>query len=70
MALMRISALGYALPGTVLAVGLLGPMAWFDDAVAAAMDVVGGVLLPSLSGSAAALVLAYTVRFLDRKSVV
>ena len=60
LVLMRVSALGYALPGTVLAVGLLGPMAWFDDAVAA----VAGVVLPSLSGSAAALVLAYAVRFL------
>ena len=64
LALMRVSALGYALPGTVLAVGLLGPMAWFDDAVAAATDVLGSVVLPALSGSAAALVLAYTVRFL------
>ena len=64
LVLMRVSALGYALPGTVLAVGLLGPMAWFDEAVAAAMGVVGSVVLPSLSGSAAALVLAYTVRFL------
>ena len=60
LVMMRVSALGYALPGTVLAVGLLGPMAWFDDAVTA----VAGVVLPSLSGSAAALVLAYTVRFL------
>ena len=60
MVMMRVSALGYALPGTVLAVGLLGPMAWFDDAITA----VAGVVLPSLSGSAAALVLAYTVRFL------
>ena len=60
LVMLRVSALGYALPGTVLAVGLLGPMAWFDDAVTA----VAGVVLPSLSGSAAALVLAYTVRFL------
>ena len=62
--LMRTSALGYALPGTVLAVGLLGPMALFDDAIAATMDGLGGIMLPALSGSIAALVLAYLVRFL------
>ena len=64
MVLVRVSALGYALPGTVLAVGLLGPMAWFDDAVAAALDALGRIATPSLSGSAAALVLAYLLRFL------
>ena len=63
LVVMRVSALGYALPGTVLAVGFLGPMAWFDDVVAAVTEV-AGVVLPSLSGSAAALVLAYAVRFL------
>ena len=62
---LRISALGYALPGTVLAVGLLAPMAWFDR-LAAAVAGLFGAFPPSLllSGSMAALVLAYTVRFL------
>jgi len=60
--LLRVSALGYALPGTVLAVGLLGPMAWFD----ALGDAVFGRLPDAmlLSGSVAALVLAYSLRFL------
>ncbi|MCC6716853.1 MAG: iron ABC transporter permease [Acetobacteraceae bacterium] len=62
--LLRVSALGYALPGTVLAVGLLGPMAWFDEAMAIALDHVGRIAVPALSGSAAALVLAYSLRFL------
>jgi len=64
-AVLRISALGYALPGTVLAVGLLGPMSWFDATVDALFHLLGWVppaLL--LSGSIAALLLAYTVRFL------
>ncbi len=64
-ALLRVSALGYALPGTVLAVGLLGPMAWFDAAVDAAFRF-AGQLPPAqlLSGSVAALLLAYALRFL------
>lgn len=62
--LMRVSTLGYALPGTVLAVGLLGPMAWFDDAISHTVGVVGFIAAPIISGSAAALVLAYLLRFL------
>src|SRR5690606_37115085 len=30
-AALRIGGLGYAVPGTVLAIGLLAPLAWFDD---------------------------------------
>ena len=61
--LVRISSLGYALPGTVLAVGLLGPMSWFDEAIAAVLDLIP-LAAPALSGSTAALVLAYVLRFL------
>nr|WP_253634798.1 iron ABC transporter permease [Burkholderia multivorans] len=56
----RIASLGYAVPGTVLAIGLLAPLG--------AVDRLAGTLLGRdglwLIGSAAALVIAYTVRFL------
>jgi iron(III) transport system permease protein len=61
---LRVSAIGYALPGTVLAVGLLGPMAWFDEALAAGLALVGVHAGTLLSGSSAALVLAYMLRFM------
>lgn len=61
----RLAGLGYALPGTVLAIGLLIPLAavdnrvdqWFRDH----WGVATGLLL---SGSAFALTLAYVIRFL------
>lgn len=63
--LARIAALGYALPGTVLALGLLIPLAAFDNALANAMNALFG-LKPGLVliGSGAALVIAYLARFL------
>jgi iron(III) transport system permease protein len=61
----RIVGLGYALPGTVLALGLLISLAAFDnrlDAFArATLGVSTGLLL---SGSVFVLILAYMVRFL------
>lgn len=61
----RLAGLGYALPGTVLALGLLIPLAMIDnhiDAyVRAAFGVSTGLIL---TGSLFTLVLAYTVRFL------
>jgi iron(III) transport system permease protein len=61
----RIASIGYAIPGTVLAVGLLWPLAAFDNTVDAAarqwFGIPTGLLI---SGSGAALVLAYTIRFL------
>lgn len=63
-AFLRISSIGYALPGTVLALGMLGPMAWFDGMLATVLEWIGihaGLLL---SGSAGALVVAYMLRFL------
>ncbi|HEY5795841.1 MAG TPA: iron ABC transporter permease [Bosea sp. (in: a-proteobacteria)] len=63
--LSRLATLGYAVPGTVLALGLLVPLAGFDNILAnAAVRWFGfnpGLLL---MGSGAALVLAYVVRFL------
>lgn len=55
----RVASLGYAVPGTVLAIGLLTPFVWIDTAVA---KVFGGGLF--LMGSMAALVCAYAIRFL------
>jgi iron(III) transport system permease protein len=61
----RIASLGYAIPGTVLAVGLLWPLAAFDNAIDAAFRQWFGVSTGLLiSGSGAALILAYTIRFL------
>src|SRR6478672_5474953 len=60
-----IPAISYAVPGTVLAIGLLIPLARLDNSVDALMrslfNVPTGLLL---SGSAFAMVLAYAVRFL------
>ncbi|MCK5921185.1 MAG: iron ABC transporter permease, partial [Methylococcales bacterium] len=61
----RIASLGYAIPGAVIAVGVMLPFAWFDNQLDAVMrttfDVSTGLLL---SGSVVALLFAYTVRFL------
>ncbi|SFJ84266.1 iron(III) transport system permease protein [Bosea sp. OK403] len=65
-ALARTASLGYAVPGTVLALGLLVPLAALDNRLADAAQTWLGVnpgLL--LIGSGAALVIAYTVRFLS-----
>jgi iron(III) transport system permease protein len=60
-----VPAISYAVPGTVLAIGLLIPLASLDNSVDAIMRSLFGVptgLL--LSGSVFAIVLAYTIRFL------
>ncbi|MEW6121008.1 MAG: iron ABC transporter permease [Pseudomonadota bacterium] len=61
----RLSTLGYAVPGTVLAIGLLVPLAGFDNIVdQAARQTLGISTGLILSGSGAALVIAYAIRFL------
>ena len=63
--LVRTASLGYALPGTVLAIGLLSPLAGLDnfiDGIARAWFGVSTGLI--LSGTGAALVYAYATRFL------
>lgn len=62
----RISALGYAVPGTVIAIGVLLPLSWldntFDSWMRSTFHVSTGLLL---SGTLLALLFAYTVRFLS-----
>jgi len=61
----RVASMGYAVPGTVIAVGVLIPFAWLDNALdawlRANLGVSSGLIL---TGSIAALVFAYLVRFL------
>lgn len=61
----RLSAFGYAIPGTVVALGLLIPLAAFDNALSRAAQSLFGVSTGLLlSGSAFALLLAYVIRFM------
>lgn len=61
----RVACMGYAVPGTVIAVGVLIPFAALDNSIDAwlrgAFGVSSGLLL---TGTLAALVFAYLVRFL------
>lgn len=61
---MRIGSLGYALPGTVLAIALLAPLSWFDAGASALLAPLGLEPRLLLMGSAAALMLVYMLRFL------
>jgi len=61
----RLAGLGYALPGTVLAIGLLIPLAGIDNRVDDFFRVHFGISTGLiLTGSLFALVVAYSVRFL------
>ena len=61
----RIAGLGYAVPGTVLALGLLIPLAGIDNSIDAMMRSTFGVSTGLLfSGSIFALIIAYSIRFL------
>jgi iron(III) transport system permease protein len=61
----RLSSMGYAIPGTVIAVGVMIPFAWIDNRVDSALrDAFGlssGLLL---SGTLFIVLFAYAVRFL------
>ncbi|MEM7019837.1 MAG: iron ABC transporter permease, partial [Pseudomonadota bacterium] len=61
----RIAGLGYAAPGTIVAVGVIIPLAAFDNFLDSLMraqfDISTGLLL---SGTVTALLFAYSVRFL------
>lgn len=61
----RVAALGYAIPGSVIAVGILIPVAHFDTLMNSWLQ--SGLGLPSraiLNGTIWALIFAYLVRFL------
>lgn len=61
----RVAGLGYAVPGTVIAVGVLLPFTWFDRSLDAwARETLGVSTGLLLTGGILALVFAYLVRFL------
>lgn len=61
----RLASMGYALPGAVIAVGVLVPLAWADHVLVPPLErVLDRPLGLLLTGSAAGLILAYVVRFL------
>ncbi|NEV64663.1 ABC transporter permease [Thiorhodococcus minor] len=65
LASVRLAGLGYALPGTVIAIGVIIPFAWLDNSIDAWMRATFGVSTGLLlSGTLAALLFAYLVRFL------
>lgn len=62
--LMPITSIGYAAPGAVLAIGILFPLAAFDTVLADTIERWTGVDVGLLlTGTAAAVVIAYSVRF-------
>lgn len=64
-AAMRLATIGYALPGTVLAVGLLMPIGSIDNWLADLFNNLFGASIGLvLIGSGAALIFAYVLRFL------
>ena len=60
-----VSGLGYAIPGAIIAVGIITPLVWLDhrliDFFSSSFEIDIGLIL---SGSIFALLFAYTVRFL------
>jgi iron(III) transport system permease protein len=64
-AAIRFATLGYALPGSVLAVGIMLSFVWLDQQInSVAMSVFNVKLAQVLTGSLVALLLAYVVRFM------
>lgn len=60
-----LASLGYAVPGTVLALGLLSPLVGIDDGINWLTRSIAGVSVGLvIAGSSAALVIAYVLRFL------
>lgn len=65
LAAARAASLGYAMPGAVLAIGVMIPLAAFDNGIDALMRELFGVSTGLLlSGTVFAVVFAYVVRFL------
>jgi len=64
-ACVAVAAMGYAVPGTVLALGLISPMVAVDEAFNRISELVTGMKVGLLlAGSSAALIIAYSVRFM------
>ncbi len=64
-AIVPAASIGYAVPGTVLAIGLLTPLAAIDNAFAGLIETVFGVQVGLiLTGTGMVLIYAYTARFL------
>jgi iron(III) transport system permease protein len=61
--LARLTTLGYAVPGTVVAVAVYSPFAWLDRRIADVGSAIGLDVGLVLTGSAVGLVVAYLVRF-------
>jgi iron(III) transport system permease protein len=59
--LVRLVSLGYAVPGAVIAVGLLGPVGWMQ--AAAPGSALAGWVTTAVTGSLFGLLFAYLVRF-------
>jgi iron(III) transport system permease protein len=61
---LRLASVGYAMPGTVLGIGVLIPLAYFDNTVDAFMRSAFGVSTGLLlSGTITAIIFAYAIRF-------
>jgi len=61
----NVAGIGYAIPGTVLALGLLTPLVLIDEGINAVVRGLGGAVVGLvLAGSVAAVVIAYVIRFL------
>ncbi len=64
-ALIRTATLGYALPGTVLAVGIFIPLAWLDNLMIDLAHNLFGIDIPQLlQGTVLIMIVAYTIRFM------
>jgi iron(III) transport system permease protein len=60
-----VAGIGYAIPGTVLALGLLSPLVLVDEGINALARALGGAGVGLvLAGSMAAVLVAYVIRFL------
>ena len=63
--LCRVSTIGYALPGTVLAVGIVLPIVWADNFLQKIISVIFSIETgPILQGTVFVMLVAYLVRFL------
>jgi iron(III) transport system permease protein len=62
----RLGTIGYAVPGTVLAVGIVVPMAWFNNFLQGGLTLLFGASGPTLylQGTLVTVLVAYLARFL------